>query len=285
MSIIEPRPSVTLCIPAHNEAATISPLVRQLRNEAAQPGSLVDEILVIDDRSTDSTAMLARQAGARVVSTDDYCESFGGSVGKGDAIWTSLLVCETDLIGWVDADLTQRDKHLVDKMFAPLVESDDVVLVKGTFTRVANGVRRSGGRVTTLTARPLISLLFPELMQFSDPLSGMFAGRTYELSSLWLDCDYGVDVGILLDVCRIHGIDAIREVNLGEISHRSRSLEDLAGCADMVTRAILVRSLLGGDAAVMGVPSSHIELVAAAIGTRRIPPRQLRFAQGRDRMA
>lgn len=276
---------MTLCIPARNEAATIGPLVRQLRNEINQSRNLVDEILVVDDRSTDSTAALARAAGARVVSTIDYCESFGGSVGKGDAIWTSLRVCETDLIGWIDADLTQHDKHLVDKMFAPLVESDDVVLVKGTFTRVTDGVRRSGGRVTTLTARPLISLFFPELVQFNDPLSGAFAGRTRELSSLWLDCDYGVDVGVLLDVWSIYGIDAIREVHLGEITHRSRPLEDLSICAEMVTRAILVRSLLSGDAAVVGLPIENIELTAMAIGTRRVPPRQLRPALSTDLMA
>ncbi|MEO8162843.1 MAG: hypothetical protein ABI590_03600, partial [Ilumatobacteraceae bacterium] len=95
---------------------------------------------------------------------------------------------------------------------------------------------------------------------------------------LWLDCDYGVDVGVLLDVWRTYGIGAIREAYLGEIQHRSRPLQDLSKCAEMVTRAILARCLLGEDATVTGLPIENIELAALTIGTRRIPPRHLRLA-------
>jgi glucosyl-3-phosphoglycerate synthase len=242
----------TICIPAHNEERTIVDVVALAQRARAMQPSLVAEIMVIDDRSTDRTARLARRAGARVISTHDECRSFGGARGKGDAIWTALRRCNTELITFVDADVTELDESFVARLNEPLRRYPHVHLVKGAFQRM--------GRVTTLTAQPLLALLHPELKSMTEPLSGMFAGRIETLGSLWLDCDYGVDVGILLDVARQHGVHSVMEVELGRLTHRNRDLTSLASTAEQVARAILARS-------------TSTTLLHDDISVRRAPPR------------
>lgn len=249
---------VTVCIPAHNEAATLGKAIALVKRSAARSRGLVSEIMVVDDRSSDGTADVARSAGVRVISTAVECKDFGGSRGKGDAIWSGLRRCETDLIAFVDADVTVLSLGFVKRLIRPLLSSTDVRLVKGHFRRASGN--DATGRVTTLTARPLLTLMHPQLAHLKEPLSGMFAGRVETLGHLWLDCDYGVDVGILLDVAHAHGADSICEVDLGKLEHRYRTLESLSVTAQQVARAILARS-------------SGTSLLHDDVSVRRVPPR------------
>ncbi|MFN2555659.1 MAG: glycosyltransferase [Nitriliruptorales bacterium] len=84
--------SVTVLIPAHNEAATIQQVVRSCRHQTY----LVEKVVVIDDGSTDETAGLAREAGAHVVTAP------GGS--KARALNVGLEEVRTELVVAVDAD-------------------------------------------------------------------------------------------------------------------------------------------------------------------------------------
>ena len=63
--------TVSVCVPCRDEAATIGPLVSVIRRELMVNTGLVDELIVLDDRSTDDTARVASHAGARVVPIDD----------------------------------------------------------------------------------------------------------------------------------------------------------------------------------------------------------------------
>ena len=56
-------------------------------------------------------------------------------------------------------------------------------------------ISREAGRVTELVAKPLLRL-FPEALRFSQPLSGMIAGRRKVFRKV-AENDYGVDIGIL----------------------------------------------------------------------------------------
>ncbi len=234
--------SVTICIPAHNEERTIGFVVKSLVRASQKSDIDVDSILVIDDRCSDRTAQIAARVGARVVFTEDHCRHFGGSRGKGDAIWTSLKTCTTDLIGWVDGDLAEINPESIIEMFRPLINDDEVQLVKGGFTRLHDGCIGEEGRVTALTARPLLDLLHPNFPLLRQPLSGIFAGRTKTIGALWLDCDYGVDIGISLDINEIFGPQSIIDLNVGFISHRQRPLTDLTNTASQVARAIVSRA-------------------------------------------
>jgi rSAM/selenodomain-associated transferase 2 len=59
--------TVSIIIPTYNEAATIGPLLHYLRQAAA--GEPAPELIVVDGGSTDATAQLARQAGARLLAS------------------------------------------------------------------------------------------------------------------------------------------------------------------------------------------------------------------------
>ena len=58
--------TVSVCLPAHNESTTVGQIVRIIREQLVERHALVDELIVIDDHSTDDTARVARDAGATV---------------------------------------------------------------------------------------------------------------------------------------------------------------------------------------------------------------------------
>ena len=234
--------SRTICIPAHNESKTIYSVVRALQEAIDSRSDFDCDVMVVDDRSSDQTGMIAAETVATVVSTESLCRKFGGSSGKGDAIYASLVSCRTDLMAWVDGDLAQMDAERVLHMFDPLEKDSRIQLVKGSFQRWSNGSVGEEGRVTALTARPLLELLHPTFNSLSQPLSGLFAARRSVVGNLWLDFDYGVDIGIALDIFQMYGSKSITEVDLGPISHRQRPLSQLAITALQVARAIVSRA-------------------------------------------
>lgn len=255
--------SATLCIPAHNEASTIGRIVMNIRQSLVVPGT-VQEILVVDDRSTDGTGLIAQRAGARVIRTEDWCALNGGSLGKGDAIWASIAACRTDLIGWIDGDLTRFDMRLLGSVFGSLRDDPRTQLVKGSFDRINADGDIVEGRLTALTARPLLGFFYPELASLNEPLGGIFALRRSVAVELSLDPDYGVDVGVLIDVYERFGFEAIREIGVGILSHQSRPLTALADTAQMISRAILSRAVLTNPRTII---DSSLEL----LNLRRLP--------------
>ena len=228
-----------MCIPARNEAATIGGLIAGL---AADRGRSFDELIVVDHGSHDGTAERARRAGAHVLRADDIASDWGPAQGKGDVLWRSLLASSGDIVVWLDADLEQLPHGTVDRLVRPLADDPDVVLVKGAFLRSLDGRRGEGGRVTEIAAKPALRLLAPDLAHIAQPLSGQCAVRRTAAEHLVFEIDYGVEVGMLLDLAYEHGARAIREVDLGAIEHRHRSLKELSEQSEQVLRAILSRS-------------------------------------------
>ena len=56
---------ISVCLPARNEAETVGAIVDVLRRELVERVQLVDELLVIDDHSTDRTAAVGARGGCR----------------------------------------------------------------------------------------------------------------------------------------------------------------------------------------------------------------------------
>jgi glucosyl-3-phosphoglycerate synthase len=237
--------TISVCLPARNEEATVGPIVERLRHELVGSVPLVDEILVVDDHSTDRTAARARAAGARVVPASSVLPEFGEGHGKGEALWKSLSVARGDLIVWLDADVRDFSTDFVLGLVGPLLRSPDLVFVKGFYARPEGPGGEGGGRVTELVARPLISLLFPELAAVVQPLSGEYAGRRPALEQLPFVQGYGVDLGLLIDVARRFGTDAVAQTDLGVRLHRNRALDELAPAAMQVLVAALDRAAPG----------------------------------------
>jgi len=113
---------LVVMIPAYNEGATIAEAIRRIPRRIAGIGKV--EVLVIDDGSKDSTAKIARGAGA------DSVFRHGINRGLGTAFRNGLenaLKMQADIIVNMDADL-QFNPEDIPKLIAPiLAEQADVV--------------------------------------------------------------------------------------------------------------------------------------------------------------
>jgi len=212
---------VTVIIPTLNEQSTISQVIQLI-----SASSLVTEILVIDDKSLDSTIENARFSNVKVYTST--------KLGKGASMRDGMLLANNEIIVYLDADIITYPENIIDILVSPIVK-DESDFVKSFFSRQA-------GRVTELVAKPLLSILFPALSHFTQPLSGMIAGRKSFFEKVTFENDYGVDIGLLLDMFRLKA--RIVEVNIGHIENRMQSWEQLSKMSKEVSNAILKRAAL-----------------------------------------
>jgi glucosyl-3-phosphoglycerate synthase len=231
--------SVSVCLPARNEEATVGQIVATVRRNLVEHAPLVDEVVVIDDGSTDATAEVASWEGARVLPVGEILPDVPQGSGKGNALWMSLYACQGDIVCWLDADVRNFGSHFVTRLLEPLLTDPAIGFVKGYYRRPLHGEATGGGRVTELMARPVISALFPHLAGFVQPLAGEYAGRRTLLETVPFVEGWGVELGLLIDLVADFGIDAIAQVDLDVREHRNRPLEELGPQA----MAILVTGL------------------------------------------
>lgn len=221
--------SVSVVLPTRNEAPTVGRVVETV---CALADVLVDEVVVIDSASDDATVETAVAAGARVHQADQVLSHFGPCLGKGDALWRSLAVTGGDIVVFLDTDVTNPDPSFVPGLLGPLLSDPAVHVVKGFYERPLKLDRvqydTGGGRVTELTARPLVNLFWPELAGLVQPLAGEYAGRRRLLEALPFFTGYGVELGLLVDTLRLAGADAIAQVDLARRVHRNQDLAALS---------------------------------------------------------
>ncbi len=227
------QPTISVVLPARNEAATVGTIVSTIYDELVAGCGLVDELVVLDDNSTDDTAVIASNAGAMVLSTADIAPDFNRvrdgvrAGGKGEALWKSLQVTTGDLVIWCDADIRNFDTRFIRGGIGPLLSDPSIDFIKGFYERPPDQQGVGGGRVTELVARPLISTLFAHLGHIVQPLSGEFGGRRHVLEAVPFSRGYAVDLALLIDISQKFGTDAIGQVDLGTRIHRSRPLSEL----------------------------------------------------------
>ncbi len=210
---------VTVIIPALNEEQTIGNVVKTcLAHEA------VNEVIVVDDQSNDDTVPNAIAAGSSVIISKKR--------GKGYSMKEGIDAAKNEIVVFLDADIDPYPEGTIEKLVRPIL-NDEADFVKGSFARNA-------GRVTLLVAKPLLSIFYPGLSHFEQPLSGMIAGKKKFFSRLEFFNDYGVDIGILIDMYLMKA--RIREVNIGYIENKSKPWEALGKMSQEVSRAIITRA-------------------------------------------
>jgi glucosyl-3-phosphoglycerate synthase len=262
--------TVSVCIPARNEETTVGAIVDTIRSELVDGLGLVDEIVVVDDHSSDRTGPEATAAGARVVDAADVLADHGRGHGKGEALWKSLYASRGDVVVWCDADVQDFDPRFVTGLLGPLLTDPSLAFVKGFYERPVDGQVRGGGRVTELVARPVLTLLFPDLARIVQPLSGEYGGRREVLEQVPFVEGYGVDIALLIDIAARFGVDRLAQVDLGQRIHRNRPLHELSPMAAQVLQAALRRAApgLAPDRVLLAPP----ELEAVEIAYRERPP-------------
>ena len=272
--------TVSVVLPALDEEPTVGAIVAALRRDLVAAVPLVDEVVVVDSGSTDRTAAVAGAAGARVVHVDDVLPERGHVPGKGEALWKSLYVTSGDLLVFVDSDLVAFDPTFVVGLLGPLLTDPAIGYVKGLYDRPVDTheglVPTGGGRVTELTARPLLNALWPHLAGFVQPLSGEYAGRRELLEQVPFVSHYGVELGLLVDLAELAGIDALAQVDLGSRRHSHQSDAALGRMAGQVLQTALARCPGIGvreDSLIQYVRTgTDIEAVTWEVGVRERPP-------------
>ncbi len=211
--------SVSVIIPAYNEEKTVAHVVKVVKSL-----NYIKEIIVVDDGSSDLTAINAKEAGATVI---NHIKNRG----KGAAIKTGFKNSKGDIVVFLDGDLKNLTNTQVNNIISPIMNGEaDITKTK---------FKREGGRVTELTAKPLLNFFFPEV-KFVQPLSGQFAAKRSFLNKIEMEDDYGVDVGIVLDA-DVMGMK-VKEVDIGEIDHVMSTLSELNVVATEVVRTIVDRA-------------------------------------------
>lgn len=254
---LTPTACVTVVIPALNEAKCIAEVVTYA---LADPATA--EVIVIDDSSIDNTVELAQQAGAKVLTSS--------MLGKGASMHDGIEPACTDILVYLDGDLRGLRNGIITDLCDPLIRGE-ADFVKARFGR-------GSGRVTELTAKPMLKIFFPELAHFSQPLGGIIAARKSLLKALTFEDGYGVDVGLLLDA-HLAGAK-LAEVDIGLLEHDSQPLHDLTLMASDVGRVIFGRAKAAGRLHVEQVTAMYETQSQAAAGIDYVLTRR----KGRQRL-
>jgi hypothetical protein len=235
--------TISLALPALNEEATVGKVISTIKKALMEKVPLLDEIVLIDSNSTDRTRQIAKRLGVPVYIHQHLLPEMGSRPGKGEALWKSLLVTKGDIIAWIDTDIVNIHPRFVYGIIGPLLLSRNIQFVKGFYRRplrVGDKVQAGGGgRVTELTARPLLNLFYPELSGVVQPLSGEYAGRREALEKATFASGYGVETGLLIDIFEHFGLRAIAQVDLLERIHHNQELEALGKMSFAIIQTVL----------------------------------------------
>ncbi|MBN8702128.1 MAG: HAD-IB family phosphatase [Bacteroidetes bacterium] len=211
---------ISIIIPAYNESSTIRQVI-----EFAASFINVTEVIVIDDNSQDNTFEIASLTSATVIKSKKQ--------GKGTSMQEGLAISKNEIIIFLDADIYPYPCNTIQDLSEPII-SNEFDFVKGTFNRQM-------GRVTELVAKPLLSLFFPELSNFKQPLSGIIAGKKSFFSQVTFEDDYGVDIGILIDLYTIKA--RITEIHIGDIENKMKPWNELGKMSKEVSKSIIKRAV------------------------------------------
>ncbi len=209
---------VSVIIPAFNEEKTIRQVIRQ-----AKRNEWVNEIIVVDDMSTDNTVTEAGKENVKVITPTH--------VGKGESMREGMMMAKNEILVFLEADLPDYEEDIVGMLTAPLI-SDEADFVKSYFERPA-------GRVAEILVKPMLEFFFPHLLEFRQPLSGMIAGKKSIFQKVEFENDYGVDIGLLIDMHQVRA--RIKEVCIGEVENDRQPLHVLGRMAKQVANAIFKR--------------------------------------------
>ena len=245
--------TVSVCVPARDEAGTIGPIIESLAPLREQ--GVVGQVVVVD-ASRDGTGEIAARLGAEVHRQESLRPEFGPVLGKGDAMWRALSVLSGDVVCFLHADSERFGPHFVCGLIGPVLCGPHAAFVKGYYRRPfrdgGHEHAQGGGRVTELMARPLLRSFYPELALVHQPLAGEIAARRDLL-------------------------DRIAQVDLEVRQNRHRPLHELGPMSTAVLGSVIRRleregRLVGLDgAAVASQPGVPAAVERPPMASLRVP--------------
>jgi nucleotide-binding universal stress UspA family protein len=235
--------SISLALPALNEEKTVGNVIETIKGPLMDTVPLLDEIVLIDSNSADRTREVAQDLEVPVYIHQAVLPQYGSRRGKGEALWKSLYCTQGDIVIWLDTDIVNIHPRFAYGLIGPLLLRPDIQFVKGFYRRplrVGDKIQAGGGgRVTELTARPLLNLFYPELSGVIQPLSGEYGGTRAALEQFSFFSGYGVEIGLLIDMLDKFGLTAIAQVDLQERIHHNQPLEALSKMSFAIIQAVI----------------------------------------------
>ncbi len=235
--------TISLALPALNEEETVGHVIKTVKHALLDKAPLLDEIVLIDSNSTDRTRDIAAELDVPVFIHQELLPHLGARRGKGEALWKSLLVTRGDIILWIDTDVVNIHPRFVYGVLGPMLVDPQIQFVKGFYRRplkVGDKLQAGGGgRVTELTARPLLNLFYPELSGVVQPLSGEYGGRRSALEQMPFYSGYGVETGLLIGIYEKYGLNSIAQVDLLERIHHNQTLEALSKMSFAILQTVV----------------------------------------------
>jgi glucosyl-3-phosphoglycerate synthase len=237
---------VSVVIPTLNEMATIGNIVSTAKKELMDKWPLVDEIIVMDGNSTDSTVKNAELAGARVICSGKIATAAGFSVmGKGLALWESLFLTIGDIVVCIDADILNFSPKFIYGLVGPFFDYKETVFAKAYYSRplkIGDNIHENyGGRVTEIFVRPFLSAFAPELAEIFQPLSGEYAFLKKAVDDISFSSGYGVEIGLIFDLWKKYGLNRFAQVDMGVRYHRNRPVRELGKMSFGIMQTIFDR--------------------------------------------
>jgi glycosyltransferase involved in cell wall biosynthesis len=193
--------NVSLIIPALNEAACLGPLLAEI------PPGLVQQLIVVDNGSSDGTADVARKSGAQVVI--EPRRGYGAACAAGVAIATG------DIVAFMDGDGSFVPAELVD-LLEPVAGGAPFVLGTRSHDRMTVGAMPAhqafGNRLVTHLMRLLYRIELTDLGPFR------VIQRDALLAMQMQEMTYGWPVEMIVKAARMHL--PMQEIS---VSYRRRS--------------------------------------------------------------
>ncbi|MBL7002483.1 MAG: glycosyl transferase [Gammaproteobacteria bacterium] len=170
-------------------------------------------------------------------------------MGKGRNVWYcigyTLASDKVESVALHDCDIVTYDRSLLAKLIYPVAHPTfQFQYSKGYYSRVANN--QLGGRASRLLVTPLVRALkinlgdnenLTYMDSFRYPLAGEFAMRKEVLHDLRIPSDWGLEVGLLMEMMRNYSTRRICQVEIADIydhKHQSVSHDDVkAGLSKM----------------------------------------------------
>jgi glycosyltransferase involved in cell wall biosynthesis len=178
------NPNVTAIIPAFNEEIPIGSVVLTTKK-------YVDQVIVVDDGSSDRTAEIAEAAGAEVI-------SHRSNQGKGAALRTGFqAIGDRDIVVTLDGD-GQHNPWEIPKLLKPIIDGE-ADIVNGSRYLSKNGTDTPGYRRIGQTVLDKATSLSSGL-NLTDSQSGFRAFATYTLSAFKFNHDgFSIESEMLID--------------------------------------------------------------------------------------
>jgi glycosyltransferase involved in cell wall biosynthesis len=230
-------PRIVVIFPTKNEEDTIEHVIKTARKSQCRP-----EVIVVDAYSSDRTVKIARDNGARVIEQDSRIFPAKGIAMKNGI--NEAVRSNANIVLFLDADIKNLTPAWVDKLVDGCINCD---MVRGYYQRHGRDAP-----VTKLIARPMISVFFPEISHFEQPLSGEVCARTEVWKRLLTKNPpdgWGIDVWFLIEAA-MAGYQ-IKEIFLGAKEHTSfedyrEDVGKLAKMAEQVEFTILKEAIKYG---------------------------------------